>query len=84
MKVEPLTKVQHEALAIELYSVRLMLVELSVALSRRYGKTKRPGKKATNALRHLDQLRSEMDNQLAKDYPRDHRSQIYYRGGSMP
>lgn len=74
----PLTLAEHEQLGAELHRMRERLVHLEVELARRYGSSRPLGRRATRARVLLDNLRSSLDDQLARDHPADFRPSVYY------
>jgi hypothetical protein len=77
---DPMTLTEHEQLGEELHRIRDRLVHLQVELANRYGKSRRPGGLAGRALAAVDALRSELDDQLARDDPAGFRTTVYYPG----
>lgn len=63
----PLTLAEHRALGAELKRIRDFLQHESVRLANTYGVSKKPGKLAGRATNIVDELRSEMEDQMERD-----------------
>lgn len=77
-KRPPLSLDEHRQLGLELSEMRNRMVTLAVDLSGRYRQTRSP-RRALRAQAALDDLRSELDNQLLRDHPDDFEPRVYYR-----
>jgi hypothetical protein len=76
---DKLTFDEHQAIAAELFEIRNRLVELTVRLGR--GVTCRT---ATRACAWTDRLRCQLDDQLARDFPGEFDTHVYYPGRPRP
>ncbi len=76
----PMTLEEHQALGVELQTLNKRLVELQVDLSRRYGKTKQPRRRAEALVTLLLHLRHEMENQAYKDLAEFGDTSLYWPG----
>jgi hypothetical protein len=80
----PLTLDAHRALGNQLSIARNDLLHMIVDLSNTYGSTAKSSRAADRAVKAIDQLRSDLDNQLAVDHPSGFDTHIYYPGAGDP
>lgn len=75
-----LTLDEHRVLGGELAVLNHRLTDRAVQLSRRYGANSKPSRRAHSLLHALNDLRSQLDDQLLRDHSDHFEPQIYYPG----
>lgn len=80
MEKRGFTHDQHIDLGRRLKEARRILLPLSIEVANEVGSTSKCYRRAARAVERLDELRSELDNVLCRDFPdRDYRG-VYYGG----
>ncbi len=74
----PLTLDEHRALASRLFQEQNDATHLAVELGNRYGKTSKLRRRAERHADALLNLRSELDDELARAYPDEFKTQVYF------
>jgi hypothetical protein len=81
MKTTKLTIEEHRELGAELKTVRSVLMKRSVQVGNTYGVTAKTHRRIDKALRALEGAKSELENQLFLDHPKEATHGVYYEGG---
>lgn len=71
---------QHRLTATDLFDGYLYALRLSVVVANTYGKTGRAARAAEAVAKQIARLRSELDSQLARDWPEEFSPSIYFPG----
>ncbi|MDD5700642.1 MAG: hypothetical protein PHU23_01215 [Dehalococcoidales bacterium] len=69
MSKEIMTLEAYREMGQTLQKIRNVLVEKSVELDRKYGKSKGIGIKLERAVKRIDKIRSQLDDSLFNEYP---------------